>query len=150
MPPPSFTRTRQQIHLNFVIKIFAIYLPSQPSLGHQLGFHIFFHHGFLWATPFFLQFGCFGLDLFCICILQNWPMASFGACLSSLLQEGETRCKAVVELNIVTFFYNFTIFYILNFSQQAINLSYTNPLGPGMVHKSEKFIPLKLCIRAGR
>ena len=33
--------------------VFAFYLPSQSFLGCQLGFHIFFHHGFLGDTSFF-------------------------------------------------------------------------------------------------
>ena len=41
LPPPSFTRTQRQIRI-VVIKIIAIYLPSQRFLGCQLGFHIFF------------------------------------------------------------------------------------------------------------
>ena len=71
LPPPSFTRTGQQIHQNFQYSNFAIYLPSQPSLGHKLGFHIYFHHGILGLHPF-LQFGYFELHItsFNICMLQ--------------------------------------------------------------------------------
>ena len=39
---------------NFVIKNFTIILPSQPLLGHHLGFHNFFMLSFFaWATTFF-------------------------------------------------------------------------------------------------
>jgi len=54
-----------------VIKNFAIsLLPSQPFLGHHLGFHILFTIAFLELHPFLHQ-GCFGLDFtsFCNCIL---------------------------------------------------------------------------------
>ena len=44
-------------------KIFTINLPSQPFLGHHLGFHIFFHHSLFEGHTFFLQLGCFGLDV---------------------------------------------------------------------------------------
>ena len=36
-----------------IIKILAIYLSSQPFLGRQPRFHIFFHHGFLEPHHFF-------------------------------------------------------------------------------------------------
>ena len=66
-----------------IIKIFTIYLSSQPFLGHHLGFHIFFHNSLFEGRTLFLQLGCFGLDFtsFCICIPQSQPMASFGAFL---------------------------------------------------------------------
>jgi len=41
-----------QIHLNVVIKTFAISLPSQPFLGCHLGFHILFHNNGLGDTHF--------------------------------------------------------------------------------------------------
>ena len=44
-----------------VIKIFTINLPSQPFLGHHLGFHIFFHHSLSQGCIRFLQLGYFGL-----------------------------------------------------------------------------------------
>ena len=49
LPPPSFTMTRQQIH----IKCFAIYPPSKMFLDCQLGFHIFITMAFLGPLPFF-------------------------------------------------------------------------------------------------
>jgi len=62
VPNPSETWRRQhKFTWIVVIKNFAISLPSQPFLGHHLGFHIFFHYGLFGAAPF-LQLGCFGLD----------------------------------------------------------------------------------------
>ena len=62
-----------------VIKIFTINLPSQPFLGHHLGFHIFFHHSLFEGRNLFLQLGCFGLDFtsFCICIPQSQPLLTY-------------------------------------------------------------------------
>ena len=54
-----------------VVKIFTINLPSQPFLGHHLGFHIFFHPGLFWAALFFLQLGCFALDITSFCIASH-------------------------------------------------------------------------------
>ena len=91
-----------------VIKIFTINLPSQPFLGHHLGFHIFFHHSLFEGHTLFLQLGCFGLDFtsFCICIPQSWPMASFEAFLTylfSLPQEEEKMKQMLNTLSISNF-----------------------------------------------
>ena len=47
VPRPSGTKFTRIV----VIKSFTINLPSQPFLGHHLGFRIFFHHGLFGAAP---------------------------------------------------------------------------------------------------
>jgi len=47
----------KSLELSLLKKIFAINLPSQPFLGHHLGFHIFFHNGLLEGCTLFLQLG---------------------------------------------------------------------------------------------
>ena len=48
VPNPNKTWRRQQnFTWIFIIKLFAMNLRSQPFLGCHLGFHIFFHNGFL-------------------------------------------------------------------------------------------------------
>jgi len=66
---PSGTWRRQ--HKFTAIKNFAISLPPQPFFGRHLGFHIFFRNGLLGiAHFFFLQLGCFGLDVTVRCEKQ--------------------------------------------------------------------------------
>ena len=62
VPRPSGTK----FTLIVVIKFFTINLPSQPFLGHHLGFHIFFHHSlsegrtlFFTAWLFWIRFHFF-------------------------------------------------------------------------------------------
>ena len=62
-----------------------------------------------WGPHLFLQLGCFGLDItfFVFVYSKGGLLQALGllfTSLFSLLQEGETRCKAVVELNINLFF----------------------------------------------
>ena len=61
LPPPLGFGTK--FTLIVVIKIFAIDLPPQSFLGRHLGFHILFHLGLFGGRTFFLQLGCFGLDI---------------------------------------------------------------------------------------
>ena len=103
VPPPSFTRTRKQVHQNCRYYNFCHFpILSQPFLGCQLGFHI--DRG----CTLFSQLGCFGLDITFIVFVyskfaygQLWGF--FLAVFFSLLQEGETICITVVELNIQFF-----------------------------------------------
>ena len=61
---PSETWRRQHKFVWIVaIKIFAINLPSQPFVGHHLGFHIFFTVAFLGVAHFFYNLAVVGLDL---------------------------------------------------------------------------------------
>ena len=53
-----------------VIKIIAINIPTQPFLGHYLGFLIFFTLAFR-GLHSFLQLGCFGLDITSFCIASH-------------------------------------------------------------------------------
>jgi len=54
-----------------LLKIFAISLPSQPVLGHHLGFHIFSTMAFLGAEHFLYSWAVFGLDN--QLLLHSWP-----------------------------------------------------------------------------
>jgi len=68
-----------------IIKIFTIDLPSQPFLGHHLGFHIFLQWP-SWGHTFFYSLAVFfWLDFtsFCNCILQCWHISINGCCYLS-------------------------------------------------------------------
>ena len=97
-----------------LLKIFTINLPSQPFLGHHLGFHIIFLHRFFEGCTLFEQLCCFGLDFtFCICIPQSWPMAGFGTfypIFFSLSQKEEKMKQILNTLNISGFISKCTIY----------------------------------------
>ena len=81
----------RQIHLNVVIKIFAISLSSQPFLGCHLRLHIFFHNSLLGGYTL-LRMGCFELEWnkYCIRILvphKNLRMTLVWTALKAWINE---------------------------------------------------------------
>jgi len=61
-----------------IIKTFAISLSSQPFLGRQLGFHIFFHNGLLQGHTLFFTAGldCSLPDLFYRVVIKTLSQQS--------------------------------------------------------------------------
>ena len=60
--PSQAWRRQHKFSWIIVITIFAIDLPSQPFLGHHLGFTSFFTMAFLGTAHFFYSLAVFGLD----------------------------------------------------------------------------------------
>ena len=115
----------------FVIKTFAIILPSQPLLGRHLGFHNFFMLSFFfaWATPFW-QHGRFCVDKDCFLrrytlYRNNWfyCLAFMHSCLlKSLIYQKKfwTSIETIIKIfqNILEFVS--IDFWILNLLKSII------------------------------
>ena len=72
LPPPCFTRIRHQIHLNCrYLKFLPLTYHHSHFLATTLDLASFLTLAFLEATLFFLQLGCFGLDITSFCIASH-------------------------------------------------------------------------------
>ena len=99
-----------------IIKIFAINLPSQPFLGHHLGFHIFSQRP-SWGLHNFFTIGLF-LDYFSLCFVivccKSWHISINGCCYlsSCFLYTGMYAVLYMCTCIMHTFYLNFYIYIV--------------------------------------
>ena len=69
-------------------------------------------------------------------------------CVTKQNEHFTINCVPLQNLSLFIFYplLQYSLIHHIMLQKVQWNLSYPNPLGPGMVHKSEKSISLKLCI----